>query len=96
MQGLIINPRTASATPATGHPADIVTGKGRVIHSHNLDNGDVLFYRLDSDERAWTFVNGRRFAGVTFLAGGHTTIEQFKEWFSFGYIEDNISSNIEI
>ncbi len=91
MQGLMIDPSQGTATPAEGHPADVVTGTGHVIHSHNLDNGDTLFYRYGSTEQAWTFVNGRRFAGTLFLAGGHTTIDQFKQWFSFGHVEGVIN-----
>ena len=92
MEGMIIDPRQGTATPGKGHPADIVTGKGRVIYSHNLDNGDTLFYRMGADEGAWTFVNGRRFPGTLFLVGGHTTIEEFKQLFTFGYVEQAFNS----
>ena len=90
MDGLLIDPRQATAIPVENvHPADVVGGKGHVIHSHNLPNGDTLFYR-HGDNRAWSFVNGKRFGGELFLAGGHTSIEQFKRWFSFGYVEEVI------
>ena len=86
MEGYLINPVTQKATWVRDvRPESLI---GSTLMTLKLSNGDTLFHGRSGT--GWTLIEGKRVEGAAFLVGGHTTLEEFKEKFSFGFTVDSI------